>query len=1341
MKSMRRYSFLVSITLLITCVMPNVSAAFGLPSVSNVRVTQQTNEQALVDIYYDLIDERNNSCTVYIAFDSNGDGQFDFQPTNTLRGAFGNGVVTGLNKHIAWNIKKDFPSYSGQVSTSNVQVNASAWNLNGLIIDQLTDGKYSSPFLLDFDFVLRDSNSNAVIANPHAFALTCKEDDEVISATETANFMERFKKQFNCFLVLDYTRSMDTANAIPQMEKATKLFIDSLESYDNTNALNPDTQIGLYEFHAEDDDPNQVSDLSNNKKYLLEKVDSIWDDYVHQYPAGSRCWDAVGMAVNKFSTGGDIDEYRYVIFLSDGVDESSITFDPDDIITDANTRDVRCLCIGFGDVTGEAWTNLTKIAEDTGGQYYPAAEADEIVEVFKKIIADTQAKYTLRWETIKNGTDTFKPSFEISALSQSVSSDKTFADYTPSSHIGNRREGILNFTVMRDLNDPSSVTAVLRSQYSPRHIHQLQLNLKTEFEFEWDLDILEFDGFCPNDWIKEETIDNVTTTKTLIVKSPKPYDDNSSEFIFGGFGRILVINFKGVTSINQLIDELKAVTINNDIYADYGEMTFVIDSVNYDSPVYKLDLASRYPSGNVSITADPYDQNFINEGKTPFYFLYDSDTTVELKAPETTNFPYSISYAPDDTKTVISSNTFGYWDDGVSTSTNLPFEFIITDNIAVTAVYKALFYQLNVQSDNPNSGIYIETSRADINGYTNGATPFPRLYNTNAPVTLSAPLTNGNNLFSHWLLDGEYASPSNDLELIINQDHVAQAMYYSAFTLTINSRNPDTGVAIQVLSPDLSNRTDGVTQFERIYLSNTLFNLTAPISVVDGSNTNKFDHWQVNNINYGMNPELVTNIAGNTDITAVYVAQDAVPGIALYENSQYIPNGSSRIVNETLNGNSVGLTFTITNTGTATLDLTGTPPVVFTNSLHNYFKVCTQPISYISPGCADSFSIRFAPTSNQDGNETSDLTILNSSTNTGTYVIHMGGEYIQMPEAPVNLTATDGSYTNRILVKWNANSGENIIYRVFRNDSNTTNGFIKVSDDISSGTSFTDFTVTPGKLYYYWVQAGKDKDVFYWSTLSASDSGSARLSSPTYISATDGAYDDKVIVTWSDTVGAISYSVYRSTKDNSAGATLIGTTTNGNSYTDTTAVPSTIYYYWIGAVANVANSELSESDSGYVLFTAGPTDAWKYKDGNNYDVLKGKKITPILAPNLSAGWQIGLATISTDGTLTNFDGPHSLVNKNNKNKYWLLKNKKEVVIKYKYNEKNMKDKLLYKLWKQMPESKVLYLIPPTASNESAAAVFDGKLLLGIELEEKNPEKTKGWRELIPVIIQDDKITD
>ena len=68
----------------------------------------------------------------------------------------------------------------------------------------------------------------------------------------------------------------------------------------------------------------------------------------------------------------------------------------------------------------------------------------------------------------------------------------------------------------------------------------------------------------------------------------------------------------------------------------------------------------------------------------------------------------------------------------------------------------------------------------------------------------------------------------------------------------------------------------------------------------------------------------------------------------------------------------------------------------------------------------------------------------------------------------------------------------------------------------------------------------------------------------------------------------------------------------------------------------------------------------------------------------------------------------------------------------------MKDKLLYKIWDQMPNSKVLYLIPANLeSNQSVSDIFESKHFLGIELKETKSEKKKGWRELMPVIIRDE----
>ena len=243
---------------------------------------------------------------------------------------------------------------------------------------------------------------------------------------------------------------------------------------------------------------------------------------------------------------------------------------------------------------------------------------------------------------------------------------------------------------------------------------------------------------------------------------------------------------------------------------------------------------------------------------------------------------------------------------------------------------------------------------------------------------------------------------------------------------------------------------------------------------------------------------------------------------------------------------------------------------------------------------------------------------------------------------------------------------------------------------------------------------------------------------PVNVMSSDGEYSDRVQINWNASQGAGKYRVYRNKSALTDGFTLISIELSETNFTDTAVTPGEIYYYRVKAGKDSIWSSFSKCDSGYALFTAKPKIAWKYKDGKKFDVLKGKDITPMLATNLLAGWRIGIATISIDGTLTNFSGPYLLENKKNKNKLWFLKKKKEVIIKYKYNEKKMKDKLLYKIWDQMPNSKVLYLIPANLeSNQSSTDIFEGKHLLGIELKETKSEKKKGWRELMPVIIRDE----
>jgi hypothetical protein len=84
---------------------------------------------------------------------------------------------------------------------------------------------------------------------------------------------------------------------------------------------------------------------------------------------------------------------------------------------------------------------------------------------------------------------------------------------------------------------------------------------------------------------------------------------------------------------------------------------------------------------------------------------------------------------------------------------------------------------------------------------------------------------------------------------------------------------------------------------------------------------------------------------------------------------------------------------------------------------------------------------------------------------------------------------------------------------------------------------------------------------------------------PLNIQASNGAYSDRVYVTWAGSSGAIYYEVYRA--PSLAGTkSLIGSPSE-SWYDDITALVSTIYYYWVKACNESGCSEHSAYDAGW----------------------------------------------------------------------------------------------------------------------------------------------------------------
>ena len=72
-----------------------------------------------------------------------------------------------------------------------------------------------------------------------------------------------------------------------------------------------------------------------------------------------------------------------------------------------------------------------------------------------------------------------------------------------------------------------------------------------------------------------------------------------------------------------------------------------------------------------------------------------------------------------------------------------------------------------------------------------------------------------------------------------------------------------------------------------------------------------------------------------------------------------------------------------------------------------------------------------------------------------------------LPSAPTNVSASDGTYTNKARITWSTSSGA-ISYEVYRA---TSSGGTKSKIGTSSGTSYDDTSASVGTTYYYWVKA------------------------------------------------------------------------------------------------------------------------------------------------------------------------------------------------------------------------------------------------------------------------------
>ena len=165
---------------------------------------------------------------------------------------------------------------------------------------------------------------------------------------------------------------------------------------------------------------------------------------------------------------------------------------------------------------------------------------------------------------------------------------------------------------------------------------------------------------------------------------------------------------------------------------------------------------------------------------------------------------------------------------------------------------------------------------------------------------------------------------------------------------------------------------------------------------------------------------------------------------------------------------------------------------------------------------------------------------------------------------PANVSATDGTRDDGVLVTWTCPDPSGYHFSVYRSESGSSQKYLGQTE----GFSYLDTTAVAGTPYVYEVHANPDRGNWWYAPCEAGDggwrkpmdpSGDVHANSVGGFSASDGNSTAGVTLAWTAVGGAPKYWVYRWDAASNVWNS-IGTTT-GTSFVDTTGIPGVTHRY------------------------------------------------------------------------------------------------------------------------------------------------------------------------------------
>lgn len=181
-------------------------------------------------------------------------------------------------------------------------------------------------------------------------------------------------------LVIDISGSMDKNNKIGAAKEAAKAYVNGMRSGDQAGLITYDTQVYT------------VQPVTSDIPALVSAIDAL------ETGSDTAMYNALVEAEKALES---VSGRKAIIVLTDGMDNrSSSTLD--DLINGIGESGLSISAIGFGDTTatgqeGLDETGLMALAENAGGQYAYATDAQTLSTLYQQYGQSLQSEYAITY--------------------------------------------------------------------------------------------------------------------------------------------------------------------------------------------------------------------------------------------------------------------------------------------------------------------------------------------------------------------------------------------------------------------------------------------------------------------------------------------------------------------------------------------------------------------------------------------------------------------------------------------------------------------------------------------------------------------------------------------------------------------------------------------------------------------------------------------------------------------------------------------------------------------------------------------------------------------------------